>query len=378
VAKGQEIFVDFESIEDAMNEENKKVDPGFIDFDKSDDYVYQDEEDDDIEIEDPNASAVRKKEDYTEDQKNKDLFNEQFNHVDVINKNVVKGKHAADNEKIIELDKMDLIQFYEERFKKDSFEYQFVEMKEESPDSIDALLKENFKDFLIYKKLSGNLSGLSHANRIPSDKLKSSNKTVEVKDDKDDKKHTKQIITHRNQYDEVDFIEVICNCGERTIIRFDYDENANYEEEDKKNLYIEEKEEVEPINNQTEDVFDELGISDMLDDSMVPPKEDDGHTSMDDFGNVEDEMEVNSETELGADQENDISDTFEDEKPSEEIHSFEDEHDKNEFQNLVFTDASIEENFDEINLDPSNDSTFDEDLLNNIGEDSTDLPGQEQ
>jgi hypothetical protein len=278
VAGDKDIYVDFDSINDAMDNDNRAIDPGFIDFDKVDDYDKLDSLDNLEELErernrkkalesiDEDESSIRKKDDYQEDKATKDIFEEKFNHVDVINKNVVKVEHAKDNEKIVELDKMDLIQFYEERFKKDSFEYQFVEMKDEKKDSIDSLLKENFKDFLIYKKLAGNLSGINHSTRIPSERLNQSNKTVEVKDDKDIKHQSKQIITHRNKYDEVDYIEVICNCGETTIIRFDYDENADYEEEDKKNLYIEEKEIVEPIENQTEEVFDELGIDDSLDD----------------------------------------------------------------------------------------------------------------
>ena len=341
--KENDIFVDFESIDEQMEEEKKASQP---------DYVHMDETAEETEERTQEESAVRKKEEYKEDKKTKDIFGEEFNQVDVVNKNVVKVQHAEDNEKIIELDKMDLIQFYEERYKKESFEYQFVEMKQDKLDNIDELLRENFKDFLVYKKLAGNLSGLTHANRIPQERIRTSQKSVEVKDEKDDKHETKQIITHRNKFDEVDFIEVICNCGETTVIRFDYDDTADYEEEDKKNLYVEEKEHVDPIHNEAEDVFDDLGLADSIEDIDEEDLQSDGFTDLGDS--------VNDLDEMGS-----VSEAVETEEVEEEIDVAEEAMFD---EDLLSDNSEIETEVVEEENDVAEEAMFDEDLLSDNSE----------
>ena len=344
--KENDIFVDFESIDEQMEEEKKASQP---------DYVHMDETAEETEERTQEESAVRKKEEYKEDKKTKDIFGEEFNQVDVVNKNVVKVQHAEDNEKIIELDKMDLIQFYEERYKKESFEYQFVEMKQDKLDNIDELLRENFKDFLVYKKLAGNLSGLTHANRIPQERIRTSQKSVEVKDEKDDKHETKQIITHRNKFDEVDFIEVICNCGETTVIRFDYDDTADYEEEDKKNLYVEEKEHVDPIHNEAEDVFDDLGLADSIEDIDEEDLQSDGFTDLGDS--------VNDLDEMGS-----VSEAVETEEVEEEIDVAEEAMFD---EDLLSDNSEVETEEVKEEIDVTEEAMFDEDLLSDITEEET-------
>ena len=94
------------------------------------------------------------------------------------------------------------------------------------------ILRQNFKDFLILRNISGELSGISHTNKIPEDKIRDTNKSIVIEDDPnisetDEKKHSSSVVLYRNELEEIEYIEVMCSCGQKTVIEFDY-ENSGY------------------------------------------------------------------------------------------------------------------------------------------------------
>jgi len=86
---------------------------------------------------------------------------------------------------------------------------------------------ENFQDFLIYKNLAGNKSSFSDKNRIPKENIHYSGKTVEIEvDNKFHSKHSSEqtgIILQRDESNTIKRIEIICSCGERTVIDLEYE-----------------------------------------------------------------------------------------------------------------------------------------------------------
>ncbi len=82
-----------------------------------------------------------------------------------------------------------------------------------------------FNDFLILPKISGT-QRMPHSSRLPSDFVKQKGEMVEISDApiKARKKHHSSVIVNREPNGEVDSIEVVCTCGERTLIKFDFAE----------------------------------------------------------------------------------------------------------------------------------------------------------
>jgi len=84
-------------------------------------------------------------------------------------------------------------------------------------------LQENFKDYLLVKKISGT-SDTKHTQKIlPKEKVKENNEKIEVADFYSQRSTNQQktsLIINRNEHSEIESIEVYCKCGEKTIIRF--------------------------------------------------------------------------------------------------------------------------------------------------------------
>jgi hypothetical protein len=88
-------------------------------------------------------------------------------------------------------------------------------------------MKENFRDYLILRNITGRQKGLFYHNIIPVDRISDSGKSVEVFDDRRIKdkidKQKSTVIVHKTNSDDVDLIEVLCSCGKRTYIKLDYE-----------------------------------------------------------------------------------------------------------------------------------------------------------
>lgn len=89
-----------------------------------------------------------------------------------------------------------------------------------------AELQKNFKDFLILRKISGSQKSLSNKNKLPSDAIKISNEIIEIQslnDVQENEHKASHIITHKDNQGNIKTIEVICQCGVRTVIKLEYE-----------------------------------------------------------------------------------------------------------------------------------------------------------
>jgi hypothetical protein len=171
------------------------------------------------------------------------------------------------------LDIDSIVSYNNELRKQNEFQKEYG-LEESDANEYQKKVRENFRDYLILRNISGKQKGLFYHNIIPLDKIQDSGKTVEVYDDLnikdklDSEKST--IIVHKTNEDDVDVIEVLCSCGKRTFIKLDYeavdsaviysegehyptfDDNIEtYDEEEKDNQGFEENifnaDKVEPI-----------------------------------------------------------------------------------------------------------------------------------
>ncbi len=89
-------------------------------------------------------------------------------------------------------------------------------------------LKRDYQDSLLLKKIEGDLYGYSDTNLIPSEILKDSGEKIEIEDEPiiSEMSPTKKkptVLFHRNERDEIEYIEAICSCGEKIVIKLDYE-----------------------------------------------------------------------------------------------------------------------------------------------------------
>ena len=81
-----------------------------------------------------------------------------------------------------------------------------------------------FKDFLVFKELAGKNKDVPHSNLIPSEKISISGNTIQISDSQLLKAVSNtSVVVNRNEQQEIISIEVLCSCGEKTVITFDYD-----------------------------------------------------------------------------------------------------------------------------------------------------------
>lgn len=161
---------------------------------------------------------------------NEELLAEYFGN-DYVDSNVIKQPPTpsdSPNAKLIELN--DLLNYSEEKHLDTNFNYEWgAEYQIEE----DARLKAGFKDYLNAPRISGIQYGYSDTNKIPHDKINRTDKSVQIKDiqdvELDDhdssllRGHYSTIILNKNEEDEIVGIDVICNCGNRTRLEFDFD-----------------------------------------------------------------------------------------------------------------------------------------------------------
>lgn len=84
-------------------------------------------------------------------------------------------------------------------------------------------LQENFKDYLLAKKISGKSDTKFGQKILPKEKINENNEKIEISDFYSQRSTLQQktsLIINRNEDSEIESIEVFCKCGEKTIIKF--------------------------------------------------------------------------------------------------------------------------------------------------------------
>ncbi len=86
-------------------------------------------------------------------------------------------------------------------------------------------LRGKFKDFLQIPKITGNKHSDLNSNIVKAETVSKNSKKIEITDDpnfKDNRHSSTSVIVNRDEEGELESIEVLCKCGERTLIAFDY------------------------------------------------------------------------------------------------------------------------------------------------------------
>ena len=227
-----------------------------------------------------------------------DPFGEEFDGDDVINRGdiaEIESKKKGDKAEIIksedyerrkdpefpedkftqdDLDK--IIQYDDERRKKIAFQSKLDEnlpITDEDPD-----LNNNFKDYIVAPQISGTSKFRLKSNRFEANKLRDSGIKTEITDDphlfRDD--HEKAtILVNRDEKGDVDNIEIICTCGERILMKFDFAEVFDDVLTQQKIERVEEPRPFQPdeIHIETDrDLYPELLVDEVDDEGMVRSK----------------------------------------------------------------------------------------------------------
>lgn len=84
--------------------------------------------------------------------------------------------------------------------------------------------RKEFKDFLVVREIAGTLKGVPHSSRIPSELLVDTGMKVEISQSLTDEidEHTPTILIHRTDDNEIESVEVICTCGKKVFVKFEY------------------------------------------------------------------------------------------------------------------------------------------------------------
>jgi hypothetical protein len=162
-------------------------------------------------------------------------FDEVFDSNDVINKQELGStisKKGLDKERITDpefntkgfsqSDIDQLVNYDQERRKTLSFKKVLNEEIDLS-DERQTQLENEFKDFLVYPRISGTSHLKGDKTIIPSSNVVKSNKIVEIVDAPKTKlKHNPAtILVNRDETGDIDNIEIVCNCGDRILLKFD-------------------------------------------------------------------------------------------------------------------------------------------------------------
>mgnify|MGYP000855458820 CR=1 FL=1 len=134
--------------------------------------------------------------------------------------------HQISKEELAEVDRKKKL-----RDKLTALSEKFEEKKYQlDPDTVRVQqLKEGFSDYINVPKVSGNKQRNYSDRYIPSDFIKEDVSKIEFADlelnvrNKEMKKTS--ILINRNEKSEIESIEVLCKCGEKTIIKFDVSED---------------------------------------------------------------------------------------------------------------------------------------------------------
>jgi len=98
------------------------------------------------------------------------------------------------------------------------------ELEEFSRENSEERRRKEFKDFLIVREIAGTLRGIPHSSRIPKEMLVDTGGKVEISqplsDDID--VHNPTILIHRSDDNEIESVEVMCTCGKKIFVKFEY------------------------------------------------------------------------------------------------------------------------------------------------------------
>ena len=154
--------------------------------------------------------------DATQSNNPKDIYEKFTKLSDNVEKNVIKPEDYEGKINKFELES--ILSYKEEQRKKDFY----------SPmQSTDAILNQAdiFRDYLEIPRISGKENVSSDKKLISEENIKATNKKIEISDELgDDDGHHTTIEINRDENNEIEAIIIHCKCGEKTVLKFDYEE----------------------------------------------------------------------------------------------------------------------------------------------------------
>ncbi len=177
------------------------------------------------------------------------------------------------------------------------------EVAKRPEEEIEEYLRANFKDFISLPKISGSLVKSYENNLLSRTEVSNTGKTVEISDSAastTDPSHKTSVIINRDNGGEIESIEVVCKCGERTLITFDYGSSKDYDNELTEVVDSPiEKIPFEDLQQESENIM-------ILDPDLILPK------------HKNDEIDDSSDEQFDGDEEDDDYDYYDDEDGDEE------------------------------------------------------------
>ncbi len=85
--------------------------------------------------------------------------------------------------------------------------------------------RQEFRDFLVVREIAGTVKGIPHSSRIPAELLVDTGGKIEISKPLADEEdgHNPTVVVHRSDDNEIESIEVICTCGKKVFVKFDYE-----------------------------------------------------------------------------------------------------------------------------------------------------------
>ncbi len=99
-----------------------------------------------------------------------------------------------------------------------------------SPNATRERTQRTFKDFLLIRELAGDLQGVPHGGIVPAEYIVDDGGKIEIVATPEEHIHSDDgqaneptVLIRRSASNEVESIEFICTCGQRVIVKVDYD-----------------------------------------------------------------------------------------------------------------------------------------------------------
>jgi len=152
-----------------------------------------------------------------EELKAKDIYSKINNLKENVQKNVIKPEEYEKN--ITDYELQSVLNYSDEKRKQDF--YSPLDISQEKHHN----LESEFKDFLSIPKISGKEKITTESKVLPNEIVENIEKKVEIVDydDKDSIHHT-SVEIGRDGNGDLEYIVIHCKCGEKTMIKFDYDD----------------------------------------------------------------------------------------------------------------------------------------------------------
>lgn len=89
-------------------------------------------------------------------------------------------------------------------------------------------LQKNFKDYLVVGEIAGTLKGVPKGRLVQAESVLDAGGFIELQEPNEEglSEHTTQAIIHKNALGQIESVEILCSCGQKTRVILRFDEEA--------------------------------------------------------------------------------------------------------------------------------------------------------